>query len=342
MTDKSLQAHGRRLRWGILGTGNIARQFAEGVAASERTEIVAVGSRTDAAAGAFASAFGIGHASDYSGLIHNPHVDAVYVALPNSMHKEWTIRALEAGKHVLCEKPLAMNAQEGMEMFSVARRADRTLVEAYMYRTHPQTHAVLREIRAGSIGRLRLIRASFCFRVKNWSGNIRFDPTLGGGALMDIGCYCIDVARLLTASDPTSVVASGVRHESGVDEQVSAILAYPDARVAQFSCGMTLQADNSLQICGEDGFITVAVPWKPPVGDGSFTVNHGTPPRQEAGAGAVRPPSRTVAFSSTKPLYAAEADAFAAVVAGESEPFITPEDSLSNLRVMDAIREMIR
>ena len=165
------------LRWGILGTGNIARQFAGSFPTAVRGRLAAVGSRRAETARAFATTYAAGEAfGSYEELIVDKNVDAVYVSLPNSMHREWTIKALNAGKHVLCEKPVASNAAEAQEMFDVANRATRVLMEAFMYRSHPLIHAVMDAVKSGKIGRLRLIRTSFCFRVWNTKNNIRFDP----------------------------------------------------------------------------------------------------------------------------------------------------------------------
>src|SRR5688572_7212137 len=182
-----------RLRWGILGTGNIARQFAAGLCATPRATVTAVGSRTREVAEAFASRLG-GCApvvGTYDDVLASRDVDAVYVSLPNSLHHEWTIRALRAGKHVLCEKPFASNFAQAQEMFDVAKASGKLAVEAFMYRSHPQTRAALDLVAGGEIGEVKLIRASFCFRTSRIAGNIRFDPALAGGAVMDVGCYCV-------------------------------------------------------------------------------------------------------------------------------------------------------
>lgn len=331
----------RAFSFGILGTGNIARQFAEGVAGSARCAVTAVGSRSAGTARAFADQYGtpIAHGS-YDALINDSAIDAVYVSLPNSMHHEWTIKALSAGKHVLCEKPIACSESQAKEMFDAARGRGLTLAEAFMYRSHPQTKAVLAEITSGVIGRVKLIRASFCYSTQKIGGNVRFSKELAGGALMDIGCYCVDLARLLTGADPQSVHGVGQRHRSGVDEYVSGTLGYAGGVQASFSCGMSVQADNAALICGDLGYVRVPVPWKPPVAGGSYELRTMTPPRQD-GVSGMKSEERVVAVPPCGPLYGIEADDFAATVRDGHAPAMPEADSLSNMRVLDALRRMI-
>ncbi len=253
------------LRWGILGTGNIARQFCAGMVESKRGIVAAVGSRDLATARAFAETFGIPAAFGcYDDLIGSSEVDAIYLTLPNSLHCRWTIAALRAGKHVLCEKPISASAAEAETMFHAAERAERVLVEAFMYRSHPLTLAVEQAVRAGAIGELKLIRTSFCFRTLRVGGNIRFDRELAGGALMDVGCYCVNFSRFFAGAEPTMIHATGKVHESRVDELAAGIMLFPGAICASFACGMRLQADNLAQLCGSEGFIEIPIPWKPP------------------------------------------------------------------------------
>ena len=270
-----------KLRFGILGTGNIANQFAEGVAASGRCVIGSIGSREQQTAQAFAEKFGIsGVHGSYDGLLNDADVDAVYISLPNSMHYEWTIKALQAGKHVLCEKPIACTFSEADAMFAAAKQYGLVLTEAFMYRSHPQTKAVLKEIQQGTIGSVKLIRTSFCYSTRKVEGNVRFSKELAGGALMDIGCYCVDLARLITEQDPTAIDCRARLHDSGVDEYACGTLGYDDGIIATFCCGMTVQTDNAALICGDEGYIRVPVPWKPPKDDAGYVLDSMTPPRQ--------------------------------------------------------------
>lgn len=331
----------RRLRFGILGTGNIARQFAEGVGGSARCVVTAVGSRSADTARGFAETYGIASAHGlYDALVNDTAIDAVYVSLPNSMHHEWTIKSLNAGKHVLCEKPIACSETEAREMFDAARGRGLVLAEAFMYRSHPQTQAVLAEVAAGVIGRVKLIRASFCYSTRKIEGNVRFSTELVGGALMDIGCYCVDLARLVTGADPESVHGVGKRHATGVDEYVSGTLGYKGGVLASFSCGMSVQSDNAALICGDLGYIRVPVPWKPPVEGGGYEVRTMTPPKQD-GVSRMKSDERVVALPPCGPLYGMEADDFAATVLDGHAPTMPEADSLSNMRVLDALRRMI-
>ena len=332
------------LRWGILGTGNIARQFATGVNSCRRGTLAAVGSRNIDSARAFADTYRIPTAAGgYDAILNNPAVDAVYVSLPNSMHHEWTIKSLRAGKHVLCEKPFATNTAESQEMFDVARKMGRVLVEAFMYRAHPLTHAYMKAIADGVIGQVRLVRTSFCFRTMRTSGNIRFDAGMAGGALMDIGCYCIDLSRLVAGEEPKVIHASAQIHSSGVDEVTVGTMQFPSGLLASFTCGMSLQADNAAYICGTDGYIEVPVPWKPPVQRAAWTIARSTPPRMDQPASNAPPPPPRETFyeDAGVDLYGLEADAFAATILDGKPPFMTEQDTLGNMRVLDEMRRQI-
>ena len=248
------------LRWGILGTGNIAGQFAAGMKTSRRGRVIAVGSRSPQTAETFSQNHGIESRHDYAGLIANPNVDAVYLSLPNSLHHHWTIQALRAGKHVLCEKPFAMSVAESQEMFDIAEKSGRVLVEAFMHRSHPLSCGGSRMKSAPAlIGQVRTIRTSFCYRTNKIAGNVRFDRALGGGALMDVGCYCINFSRHFAGGEPTAIHASATFHQTGIDEITSAIMQFPDGIVATFICGMSVQADNTATIGGSEGYVEIPV-----------------------------------------------------------------------------------
>jgi predicted dehydrogenase len=333
-----------RLRWGVLGTGNIARQFAAGVTESDRASLTFVGSRSRGSAETFAKPLaGAGNISigSYEDLLSSRDVDAVYVSLPNNLHHEWTIRALRAGKHVLCEKPFAANAAEAQEMFDVARGVGRVVVEAFMYRSHPQTHAAMRVVRGGAIGEVKLIRTSFCFRTSKVAGNIRFDPRLAGGSVMDVGCYCVSFARLIAGAEPTGVHAIGHVHETGVDDLAAGTLTFPHGPIALFNCGMAVQTDNSAFVCGADGYVHIPVPWKPAAQGSQIHVVRQTPPLMDGIARPSAPPRETIEIPGGRNLYAYEIDGFAATVLDGKAPAVTPEDTLGNMRVLDEIRRQL-
>lgn len=334
-----------RLRWGIMGTGNIANQFAQGLASSRRGTLTAVASRNAESAAAFTQKHNpqaSAHAG-YERLLDSCDVDAIYLALPNHMHMQWTIKALQAGKHVLCEKPIANNAIQAAAMFEQARQSGKVLIEAFMYRSHPLHHAIMQQIQEGAIGKLQAIRTSFCFCVQKTQGNIRFSRDCAGGALMDIGCYCVNFSRHYAQAQPTAVHAMSRLNADGVDVLTTGSMQFPNDVLASFTCGMTLHADNAAYICGDEGYITVPIPWKPPVEQATYTLNRGTPPRMDQARGAVAPGpmSKLVHIDADRPLYALEADDFAAVVMDGARPVIPAEDTLANMRVLDQLRQCV-
>jgi D-xylose 1-dehydrogenase (NADP+, D-xylono-1,5-lactone-forming) len=241
--------------WGIIGTGHIARKFAGALQASASEQCVAVASRDVERASAFAVDQGITRSyGNYAELLADPAVELVYVALPNALHAEWSIAAARAGKHVLCEKPLGRNAAEAAAMFEVARISGTWLMEAFMYRFHPQTLKVQELLRSGAIGPIKQIRASFSFYVTD-PNNVRLSSDLAGGALMDVGCYCVNIARMAAGLRPSQVSAFATLAPSGVDEQLAGLIAYPGGITAQIFCGLTAARHHHVQIVGGNGII---------------------------------------------------------------------------------------
>jgi xylose dehydrogenase (NAD/NADP) len=251
------------VRWGVLSTARINRLVLAGARASDRAEVVAVASRDRERAETYASEHGIDRAhGSYEALLEDPGVDAVYVPLPNALHVEWTVRALEAGKHVLCEKPLSRRAREVEDAFDLAEREGLALSEGFMFRHHPQTLGLGRLVADGAIGRLRLIRAAFSFQLAAVHGgaDTRFDPDLDGGALMDVGCYCVNGIRFL-AGEPERVEAEQVLGPTGVDVCFAAVLRLPDDVVAHFDCGFVLPFRDELEVVGDEASLHVDDPW---------------------------------------------------------------------------------
>ena len=323
------EAEGRKmtepLRWGILGTGRIARKFAGQLGQSGRARLAAVGSRSPATARQFAEEFSTTACTGYDTLLANPDVEAVYVSLPNALHHPWTIRALKAGKHVLCEKPLSANAAEAEQMFDAADRAGRLLVEAFMYRSHPAVEKLIEMVHQGAVGNLKLIRTHFTFNRPDAADDVRYQRELAGGSLMDVGCYCINLARALARAEPTAVQAVAHLHSSGVDDYAAGTLDFDGRVLGAFTCGMTVDADRTTYVCGSDGYIAMDTPW---FSDGTFTL-------VKAGD------RRIVRAEAPMDLYALEADAFAAAVQDGHEPRISRDDTLGNMRVLDELRAKI-
>ncbi len=243
------------IRLGILGCANIARQFARDVAPSAAGTLAAVASRSSDKAAAFAAEFGIArcHAS-YEALLADDGIDAVYIPLPNHLHAEWAIRATEHGKHVLCEKPLAMSRAEAAAMFDAARRHGVMLLEAYPYWFQPQTGLLAELLRAGAIGRVLQVQASFGFTLRN-PDNIRMRPETGGGALLDAGSYPASLIRLVMGEAPQRVSAIATAAATGVDLATTATLDYGDGRQAQLRCAMNVAHHRHASIVGSDGWI---------------------------------------------------------------------------------------
>lgn len=248
----------QKMRWGVISTANIGRAAViPALQRAENAEVVAVASRDLERAQAFADELGIPRAyGSYEALLGEEEIEAVYIPLPNSLHRLWSIRAAEAGKHILCEKPLALDAAECREMEAAARDNGVRLMEAFMYRFHPQTDKVLELVKQGAIGRPSLIYAAFTFRLGD-RDNIRLRPELGGGALMDVGCYCVNICRTLADREPIRAQAFARWGETGVDEQMVGTLEFDDGLQAQFSCGLFLARREFYQVAGTDGHLEV-------------------------------------------------------------------------------------
>lgn len=244
------------LRLGILGCANIAKQFARDVGSSQAVNIVAVASRQADKAVAFADQFGIARAhGSYEALLADPEVDAVYIPLPNHLHAPWVIRAAEAGKHILCEKPLTLGLKDAQAMFDAARRCGVMLLEAYPYYFQPQTGDMLALLHSGAVGEVRTMHASFGFTLQPGTGNIRWQPDMGGGALLDAGAYPTSLIRLVMGQAPKRVLADARWSDTGVDVGMTALLRYADGRQASLSCAMDAANHRRATIAGSLGTI---------------------------------------------------------------------------------------
>jgi predicted dehydrogenase len=252
--------HETTVAWGLLSTARINDRIIEAGRESDRADVMAVASRDAARAEAYAREHGIERSyGSYEALLADPDVEAVYISLPNSLHVEWTLHALEAGKHVLCEKPLSRHPDEVEQAFDRAEAAGLVLSEAFMWRHHPQAAKLVELVAGGAVGPLRLVRASFSFHLAA-GDDVRFDPGLDGGSLMDVGCYCLSAIRLL-AGEPERLVGQQVLGPSGVDVSFAAALALPDGRLGHFDCGFVLPARAELEVVGEAASLFVADPF---------------------------------------------------------------------------------
>lgn len=251
----------RKLRWGILGSASIAKgSVIPGLQQSELNEVAAIASRDEEKAKQTAEQLGIPQAyASYEALLEDDSIDAVYIPLPNHLHREWTIRAAEAGKHILCEKPLALTEQEAREMAQACDDAGVLLAEAFMYRHHPRYDQIRDVIASGEIGEIRGIHSTFSFNNSGSAGNVRFKREWGGGALYDIGCYSISAARLLLGQEPSAVTVIGMfspEHDH-VDMMASGLLEFNDHVGVTFDSSMWAAFRNTLEVLGSDGIIEV-------------------------------------------------------------------------------------
>ena len=243
------------LRIGILGTANIARQLIDAVRASTKIKVVAVASRHADKAAAFAREMGVPQSyPTYAALLADPAIDAIYNPLPNNLHAEWSIRAIESGKHVLCEKPLATTPDDARAMFAAAHRAKVILVEGYPYRAQPQTIRLRGLLAEGAIGNVRYIQASIGFPMSD-PKNIRLNPELAGGALMDAGCYPVSLVRMIAGTRPTRVYAMADFADTGVDRTLVASLAHGNGLLAQISTSFATARHRHAFIAGDAGSI---------------------------------------------------------------------------------------
>jgi xylose dehydrogenase (NAD/NADP) len=305
------------MRLGLLSTANINRLVLAGARASDEVEVVAVASRDATRAEAYAREHGIERAyGSYEALLADAEIDAIYISLPNSLHVDWSVRALEAGKHVLCEKPLSRRPEDVERAFDAADRAGRVLAEAFMYRHHPQTRKVAELVSEGAIGDLRAIRASFSFPLADLE-NVRMRPELDGGALMDVGCYCVSGARLL-AGEPESVHGVQRLGPTGVDTTFAGVLRFPGDVVATFHCSMDLPGRQELEVLGTERTLLVQAPWRSDLG-GDVLLDGERVEIPEGNA------------------YRLELEDLAAAARGEREPLLGRADALGQARTIDAL-----
>lgn len=319
-----------KMRWGILGCAQIAlNAVIPAIQAVKEAEVVAIASRQIEKAQTIAEQFGIAKAyGSYEEVLADPDVDAVYIPLPNHLHCEWTVKAAEAGKHVLCEKPFAMNATEASVMVDACQANGVRLAEAFMYRYHPRYDMIRSLISDGEIGEVKGIQISFTFQIDDVGaeGNIRMDSTLGGGAIFDVGCYTVSGARLILGTEPEAVSAMAIYlpEDRGVDMMVSGLLEFPGQIGLSFQCGMTAEFRNTMQIAGTKGRIDIPEAFVPAVdGQDFFIIRKGE--REQVYVPAVNAYELQMAAVSTSFL-------------GGTPLTFTNEDAMNNMAVLDALR----
>lgn len=312
------------LRWGIISTARINEELLPGFAATDHAELVAVASRDRGRAEAYAAARGIPVAyGSYDELLEDDSVDCVYVSLPNSLHAEWTGAAIRAGKQVLCEKPLTPTAAEARELFELAERHGVLLMEAFMYRHHPKTKLLREIVQRGDLGEPRALRMRFHFQVADPESDIRYDPELAGGALRDVGCYCVSLANYIAGSAPDDLGATARPAASGVDETFAATLRYGGGMLAVFDCGMSTPLDMGAEILGTAGRAVVETPWYPHLEPLSVAVETAEASSVEAAPGSN--------------AYQLQIENFCMAVRGDAAPEISSEETVRNLETIERL-----
>ncbi len=335
----------RSLAWGIIGLGNIARTFARSLPHSKTGRLVAVASRDQAKAEKFGAEFNVppeGRYADYDAILADKKVEAVYIATPHPMHAQWAIRAADAGKHILCEKPLGVNYPEAMAMIAAARRNDVFLMEAFMYRCSPQTAKLVELLKAKVIGDVRMIQASFSYMAPYNPARRAWANELAGGGIMDVGLYPISFARMVAgaalgldgSAEPVGLKGAGKLAPTGADEYAMAQLRFPGDIFAQVVGGVGLNMDHSARISGTAGNLVLTNPWKPGQEGGKAVITltrYGEPGSQE------------IVVEAEQWLYGIEADTVAANLERRQAvfPAMSWEDTLGNMRVLDQWRAAV-
>jgi xylose dehydrogenase (NAD/NADP) len=309
------------VRWGILSTADINAKVLRGAALSADVSVVAVGSRDGDRSREFASQWGIARAyGSYDEVLSDPAVEAVYIPLPNSMHHDWTMQSLEAGKHVLCEKPYTRHAAEVSVAFDKAEQSGLVLSEAFMFRYHPHIQALVQLVSSGQLGRLRLISGAFSGHTDN-PNDVRLDAAMDGGSLMDVGVYPLSASRLL-AGEPIAVTAQQVTGPTGVDVSFAATLRFADDVLAHFDCAFHVADRSYLEVVGTEGRAEVDDPW------------HGTQPGLTVTMRGAEPVRTEIAPANP---YQLELEEFGRAVRGEPNQLIGRADAEGQANAVEAL-----
>lgn len=321
----------RVLRWGLLSTARINRALIPPLRASSRNQLVAVASRSAEQAEGYARDWDIPRAhSSYESLLADPEIDVIYNPLPNSMHTEWSIRAAQAGKHVLCEKPLALSVDEVDAMIQASQQYGVVIAEAFMYRHHPQTLKAKDLVDSGALGDLALIRGSFSFSLTR-PGNVRWDPALGGGSLWDVGCYPVSYARFIAGAEPEEVFGWQVSTPEGVDATFAGQLRFPANRqgavLAQIDSSFRLPERTQIEIAGTEASLRIPIPFKPGLNETIYLVRDGE-------VQSLSVPGQD--------LYSGEVEDMAAAILDGQPPRVSLNDSRANVAALVALLESAR
>lgn len=310
------------LRWGLLSTANINRALIPPLRASKRNQLVAVASRTQEAADRYARERKIPQAyGSYEALLADPDVDVIYNSLPNHLHAEWTIKAVEAGKHVLCEKPLALTVEQVDAMQAAARQHGRVVAEGFMYRHHPQTLKAQEIAKSGVLGPLKLIRGSFSFFLSR-RGDVRLDPAMGGGSIWDVGCYPISYARSIVGGNPVEVFGWQMIGPTGIDDTFVGQMRFEHDIYAQFDSSFVVPLRWGMEIVGSEATLTIPSPFKPNKNENIY----------------LRRGEKTETIKIKGPeLYLGEVEDMADAILLGKEPRISLEDSRANVGVIQAL-----
>ena len=315
------------LNWGLLSTARINRALIPPLQVSKRNHLLAVASRTQEGADKYAREHKISRAyGTYEALLADPEIDVIYNPLPNHLHAEWTIKAVEAGKHVLCEKPLALSVDEVDAMQAAARKHDRVVAEAFMYRHHAQTLKVQELVQNGSLGALKLIRGSFSFVLAR-EGDVRLDPAMGGGSIWDVGCYPISYARTIVGAAPLEVFGWQVTGPTGIDETFVGQMRFDYDIHAQFDCSFAIPFHTFMEVVGSEGMLNIPNPFLPTTAEKIYLR------RGEK--------TETIKIKGQE-LYLGEVEDMADAILLGRDPRISLDDSRANVAVISALLESAR
>jgi len=318
----------KTLNWGLLSTARINRALIPPLQVSKRNHLLAVASRSQANADTYAKEQNISRAhGSYEALLADPEIDVIYNPLPNHLHAEWTIKAVEAGKHVLCEKPLALNVDEVDAMHAAAHKHGRVVAEAFMYRHHPQTLKVQELVKSGSIGSLKLIRGSFSFTLSQEEDIRLLDPVMGGGSIWDVGCYPISYARTVVGENPLEVFGTQVTGRTGVDLTFVGQMKFADDVHAQFDSSFAVPFRVNMEIVGSEGVLSVPNPFKPNVNEKIYLTRNDK--------------TETIKVKGQE-LYIGEVEDMADAILEGKDSWVSLHDSRANVAVINALLESAR